>query len=254
MGNLVRFTCSQLVGTGKQGVLSKDKNGYYEIVVGGLNVFNSVGQYYVYEEAKELFQESSQFMRRVKRGVLAGETGHPKWLPGMSEDQYANRLLSIYEDNICCHHKEISLDFDRVKDEAGRPVIAIISKLKPAGPGGPALAQSLENADENVCFSIRAFTDDFQERGRGLTKRILRTIVTWDRVLEPGLALAEKWKSPGLEDLVDTTFSRGQMTRAIQAQQRVGVAQESQLLTARELFTSMGWEVPKDAAPAWTKW
>lgn len=254
MGNLVRFTCTSLVGTGKQGVLSKDKNGYYEMVVGALNVFNSVGQYYVYEEAKSLFEESSQFMRRVKRGVLAGENGHPKWLPGMDEDSYAHRLLSIYEDNICCHHKEIALDFDRVKDEAGRPVIAIVSKLKPAGPHGPALEKSLENPDENVCFSIRAFTDDFKEPGRGLTKRILRTIVTWDRVLEPGLSIAEKYKSPGLEDLEDRTFTRGNLQRGIDRQSRVGVAQESALMTANELFTSMGWKMPAGEKPAWMRW
>ena len=36
--NSVRFTCSSLVGAGKQGIIKPDENGYYELVVGALNV------------------------------------------------------------------------------------------------------------------------------------------------------------------------------------------------------------------------
>ena len=254
MSNQVRFACTALAGTNRAGKLVADANGYYDMVVGGLNVFNSVGQYYTYEGAKELFEESSQFMRRVKRGVLAGEQGHPKWQPGMSEAAYAQRIMSIYEENVCCHHKEVYLDFDNVKDEAGRPVIAIRSKLKPAGPHGEALRQSLENPDENVCFSIRAFTDDFQDRGRGLTKRILRTIVTWDRVTEPGLSVAEKYKSPSLESLEDRYFSRGVLERGMADAQVRGIATESSLMTGHELFKAMGWIMPKGERPPSFLW
>jgi hypothetical protein len=263
MGNQIRFACTALAASNKVGVLKKDDNGYYELVVGALNVFNSVGQYYVYDQARDLFEGSSTFMRRVKRGVLRGELGHPKPLPGMSEEAFAQRVMSIYEDNVCCHHKEIYLDFDRVKDDNGNPIIAIISRVYPSGPHGEQLKRSLDNPNENVCFSIRAFTDDFQDRG--ICKRVLRTIVTWDQVLEPGLSAAEKFKAPALESAKIVTpeldferqFSRGQIERGFKQASRYGMAQESAVLTGSELFAAMGWDTSETEGlkkPAFLQW
>jgi hypothetical protein len=255
MGNTVRFGCTALVGTNKAGTLKPDANGYYDIVVGGLDVFNSVGEFYTYEGAKDLFQSSSQFMRRIKRGVLAGEMGHPVKEAGMRNEDFVARVLTIRENNVCCHHKEIYLDMDNVRDERGNKVIAIRSKLKPAGPHGEALRQSLENPDENVCFSIRALTNDTPDRLRGYTKRALKTIVTWDRVTEPGLSLAEKYKSPALESLVDEVFTRTMIQSAMDGIRSSGVAMESSgLMTGRELFTAMGWDAPEGAKPGWLSW
>jgi Peptidase S80 family len=250
MSNSVKFACTALAGANKAGVLKRDANGYYEIVVGALNVFNSAGQLYVFEQAKALFAESSQLMRRVQRGALRGEYGHPKLAAGQTKESFANRVLSIYEENVCCHHKDITLDFDRVKDDNGRPIITIISKVLPAGPHGAVLQKSLDNPDENVCFSIRAFTDDF--RDGGIIKRVLKTIVTWDYVNEPGISAAEKFRSPALEAMSDESFSRGELERALA--QPAGMATESGLLTGGELFASMGWNVPKDVRPAWAGW
>ena len=267
MANSVRFMCTALNGTNKVGLLKQDDNGYYEFVVGALDVFNSAGQFYVYEQAKELFQSSSQLMRRVSRGALKGEYGHPKMLPGMSNDQFANRIMSVYEENVCCHHKEITLDFDRVKDENGKPIIAIISKISPSGPMGPALERSLKNKDENISFSIRAFTDDYREGG--LTKRVLKTIVTWDFVLEGGIAVANKYMSPSLESAeVANKFmapaledgmilSRGDIERGIKNASTQGIATESSLLTCNELFNAMNWQTNQLAdrsRPAYSQW
>lgn len=237
--NSVRFACTSLVGVNKVGNLKKDANGYREMVIGALNVFNSAGQFYVAEQAKDLFESSSQLMRRVSRGALRGEYGHPKMLPGMSNDQFANRVMAIYEENVSHHFREITLDYERVKDEQGKPVIAIIAWVKPCGPMGPALEKSLDNPNENVCFSIRAFTDDYRERG--IYKRVLKTIVTWDYVNEPGISVAEKFKAPALESLLERNISRGELERGLQVATATGMAQESAILTAEELFQSMGW-------------
>jgi hypothetical protein len=253
--NSVRFACTSLAGVNKAGVLKKDEQGYYEVVVGALNVYNSAGQYYVYEGAKDLFQSSHQFMRRVQRGALRGEYGHPKKQPGMRDVDFVNRVMTIWEDQVSHHFREVFLDFDRVKDADGRPVIAIIAWVKPSGPFGSALEKSLENPNENVCFSIRAFTDD-QRQGL-LVKRTLRTIVTWDYVNEPGIAVAEKFKAPALEDLFEQQFSRGEIERGVKQSALTGVAAESALLTAEELFQSMGWTNTLSSAgkrPAYTQW
>jgi len=253
--NSIRFACTSLAGVNKAGTLKKDGQGYYEVVVGALNVYNSAGQYYVYEQAKKLFEQSSQLMRRVSRGALRGEYGHPKFMPGMSNDQFANRVMSIYEENVCCHFRDITIDFDRVKDANGKPVIAIVAWVKPAGPNAAALQASLDNPNENVCFSIRAFTDDFREGG--VTKRILKTIVTWDYVNEPGIAVAEKFSAPSLESFSETTFSRGEIERSVKVGAMMGTATESSLMTAGELMTSLGWDgVARAAAnkPSWAAW
>lgn len=252
--NSVRFACTSLAGVNKAGNLKKDAQGYREVVVGALNVYNSAGQYYVYEQAKELFESSSQLMRRVSRGALRGENGHPKLLPGMSMDAFAHRCLSIWESEVCCHFREITLDFERVKDASGKPVIAIIAWVKGSGPHGPALERSLDNPNENVCFSIRAFTDDY--RDRGIEKRVLRNIVTWDYVNEPGIAVAEKFKAPSLESMLDMQFSRGEIERGAQAAKAVGLAHESTLLSTSDLFQSLGWDARPDVSnkPSYMKW
>lgn len=251
--NSVKFACTSLAGVNKTGQLKKDKDGYYEIVVGALNVFNSAGQLYVYEQAKHLFESSSQLMRRVKRGALRGEYGHPKFMPGMSNEAFAGRVLSIDEAMVCCHHKDITLDYSgRIKDEGGRSVMAIISKVLPSGPYGAVLEKQLDNPNENVCFSIRAFTDDTREGG--ITKRVLKTIVTWDYVNEPGISVAEKFKSPALEGLLDHQFSRGELERCVRQTEKAGFAQESALLSADELFRSMGWHLDGQRKPGWASW
>ena len=70
--NTIRFSCTSLQGTNKKGILTKDEHGYYSQPIGGLNVMNSAGMYYTYQGAKNLFEESSAFMRRVRRGALHG--------------------------------------------------------------------------------------------------------------------------------------------------------------------------------------
>lgn len=249
--NSVRFECVALGN--KAGVLQKDKDGCYVMPVGGLNVYNSSGQYYVFEEAKSIFEESSQFMRRVRRAVVRGEVGHPVREPGMSEAEYVRRILTIRESNVCCFHKEIWLDFDNIKDKNGKPVIAIMSKVCPSGPHAAMLERAFNNPGENVCFSIRSFTRDYSERG--IVKRILDTVVTFDYVNEPGIDFAEKFKAPGLEaEVLETSrFTRGVVEEAFTGVN--GIAQESTLLTANELFTSLGWgQAGVPTKPAYHKW
>jgi hypothetical protein len=254
--NSVRYACTSLAGTNKVGQLKRDENGYYEMIVGALNMFNSAGQYYVYEQAKEIFQASSHLMRRVQRGALRGEYGHPKQQIGQTNQEYANRILAIWEENVCCHHKEIWLDFDNVKDVDGKPVIAIMSKVSPNGPYGHVLEKQLLNKDENVCFSIRSFTEDYRD-GR-IIKKILRTVVTFDYVNEPGMAVAEKFKSPSLENHLDMSFSRGELDRVLKNMKQPGIGNESGLMSITELYDSLGWNFgmgqKQTDRPSYTSW
>ena len=200
----VQFTSTALKG-GKKGIITPDENGYYTMIIGGLNVFNSAGEYYTLNKAKELFETSSLFMRRVKAGVLKAELGHPRREPGQSDDEYINRILDIRETNICAHFSEIWLDFNNVKDNQGKTVVAIMAKVKPSGPHAKVLQDSLDNPKEDTCFSIRAFTEDSMVGG--IKNRALTSIVTFDFVLESGIHFARKYYNPGLESIAEQSFS-----------------------------------------------
>lgn len=257
MRNDVTFTCTRLAGTNKVGDLKKNERGYYVMVIGALNMFNSAGMYYRFDAAKQFFEESNSFMRRVARGALRGEYGHPRREAGMSMQAYYARLLSIHEDKVCCHFASVSLDFENYKDEQGRPIVAIIAEVAPNGPLGHVLEKQLQNPGENVCFSIRSFTDDRMERG--VINRYIKTIVTFDYVNEPGMSIAEKFNSPALEGLEDTVFTRGQVEAGtVQLLDTPGVGTESARMNVQELMTSLGWELPKTAKTPqnaiWSNW
>lgn len=199
MNGVYKFT-SQALPVSKKGVLKPDSDGAYTLVVGGLNIHNSMNQFYTLEGAKELFEQSSSLMRRMQRGAVKGEVGHPRQEPGMSMEQYVNRLYELREDNICCHFKDVTLDANYGNTHNMPGVVAVLAKVTPSGPYGPALEKALQNPGENVCFSVRGLTDDYYDRGQ--YKRVLKQIIGWDWVTEPGIAIAEKFKSPGLESQV----------------------------------------------------
>ncbi len=196
----VKYSATVLKALGKEGVAKPDENGYYELILGGLNMFNSAGEYYVLEGAKSLFESSSALMRRISTGNLKGEVGHPKPLPGMTKDEYMARIMRIEETNICCHISDVWLDenFGKKNPRYNNPkMVAVIGKVKPAGVRGEALKEALENKMENVCFSVRAVTEDYYVKG--INNRVLRAIFTWDWVNEPGIFTATKYASPATE-------------------------------------------------------
>lgn len=256
----ITFTCTRLAGTNKVGDLKKNERGYYPMVVGALNMFNSAGMYYQASgSVKAFFEESSALMRRVSNGALRGEYGHPRQEIGMTVQQYFARLLAIYEKNTCCHFASLSLDFTTYKDAQNRPIVAIIAEVAPSGPFGYVLEKQLQNPSENVCFSVRSFTDDRLERG--VINRYIKTIVTFDYVNEPGMSVADKFnaQNPALESLEETTFTRGQVEASSgKILTMSGVGNESAQMNLGELMSTLGWNLPEQVKAAkkaaWADW
>lgn len=245
---MIKFTSTKLAAKGKAGLLKPDDQGYYTMVIGGLNMFNSVGEYYAADGAKQLFEQSSTFMRRIQNGCLKGELGHPKRLPGMSMDDYLRRIMAIEETNVCCHFKEVWLDeqYGKNHPEFRNPsMIAIMAKVKPAGPKGASLKESFDNPNENVCFSIRAFTKDYIQQGR--TIRVLDQVMCWDKVEEAGLHIANKWDTPALESFSETIIHKAQIEKILQSTTEVALEESRVIATA--LLKS--FDVPH---PLYTKW
>lgn len=256
MFNNVTFECTALKNTNKVGLLKPDDQGYYRVVLGALNTYNSAGEYYEYEGAKELFQNSSSLMRRISNQALTGENGHPKREPGMSDDDYARRIMQIYENRVCVHIKQVDLVFDKYRDEQGRRIIGIEGLVIPSGELGYVLENDLKNPNRNIAFSIRSFTENIPTFTG--VKKILRNIVCWDFVGEMGISLANKFHSPALESLGETKFSRTQLEHAYFNHANTGlsqsVSQESVRLNAQELFHSLGWVDSKSSNPSYLRW
>lgn len=199
--NKVYFTATKLSMFKKEGKLVPDAEGYYELVVGGLNTFNNTNAwYYTIEGVRELFGPGSILHRRIANGCLRAEVNHPKQKPGESNEAFFGRMLDIDLNNTCAHFKEIWLDenFGKNNPRYGNPnLVAIMAKVKPTGPKGDMLRDSLDNPNENVCFSIRALADEGYVHGKRL--RVLKEIITIDYVNEGGITVASKWDSPATE-------------------------------------------------------
>lgn len=199
----IYFTQTKLSALGKEGKIEADKDGYYTLVVGGLEVSNNSGSwFYVKEALEDLFNPSTIFQRRLRNGAMHAEANHPRRMPGESQDAFAQRYMETDMTNVAAHFKEVwfDKDFGKNNPQYNNPnLIAIMAKLKPFGPMGKHLKEALENNAQNVCFSIRGLADEGQVRGRVI--RILRDIFAIDWVNEGGITVASKWDSPACESI-----------------------------------------------------
>lgn len=221
------YSCTALVGTGKKGVLPQDGNGYYDTILGAFDYFNNKNMYYDFNAVRDIFQASSDLMRRIKNGNLHGECGHPRRLPGMSAAEFMHRCLDIQEPNISHHIREVWIDDKSIVDPSGKPIIAVRGWVKPAGPKGPALKEAYDNNAENVCFSVRSFADEKRGPNNSII-RLIRLLVTWDWVMEPGINIANKYSHPALESFIgDQYFTDSILDEAANMQRMLGVANES---------------------------
>jgi len=178
-----------------------DESGYYKILVGGLNVFNSAGAFYTNNGIEDFYtNKSSKFYERLQNGYLKSEVGHPQMKPGMRVAEFITRNMRIDMANTCAHIKSIELEQTNINE--GLPghgnVIYIWVWLKPSGPHGEALQKALDNKDENVAFSVRSFTKDTVVNGT--TIKQLAQVITFDWVQAPGIKYANKWNSVGVEE------------------------------------------------------
>lgn len=193
MENLtMRYNCVALAGVNKGATLKKDADGYYYVLLGALNIFNSEGIFYAFNESKHVFDRSSVFMRKIQAGNLFGEEDHPPYEQGMTDAQWIDRNEWIETKNVAMHIREIELKpTDQMCNNL--PVVEIWGWVKPNRARGPLLAEALENPHQNVCFSLRAIVREGFVGGVK-TRRIDR-MVTFDWVIEDGLQICNKYSA-----------------------------------------------------------
>lgn len=233
------YESTALASINKKGKLRCDPDGYYDVVLGAFNAFNSGGAYYPLEnapgqykhqEALSHFNPSHEFQRRIANGALYGEKGHPKFVPGMTKNQWISRILDIDEKNYSHHFKSVELetgDTAYKNKQDGSPMITVYGRIKPMDQ---QFADSLENPHENTAFSIRSLTRDNYCPIRRCVVKSMAEIVTFDRVTEPGIYSATKYGTPSLESLSSTDFTDSDINAAIAETRRMmhmGVGMEA---------------------------
>lgn len=215
----VSFEITRLKNSDKQGVIKPDADGCYSMVIGAIDAHNSSGDFYDGPSMMKFFSDSSSFMRRMARGSLRAEWGHPRQTE-LDKDghviannqDFLRRVLDIYEKNVCGTWVKIWLGDEKVPDDKGIMVTPIWGKIRPSGPYGDALKKQFETPGENVNFSIRSLTRDVPMGGYH-SKKYAQAIITFDYVNEPGMYVADKLLSPSLESLEGYVVEKYQASR-----------------------------------------
>lgn len=244
----ISYQCTALVGTNKKGVLKPiDDKGYYRMTVGGFNIHNANGVYYALGQARRIFEEnSSAFQRRVRTGNARGEVGHPR-KGNMSKAEYLARLNDIDEKNVCVHFRKFELDFENYKSETGFPQVGVIAELKPAGVHAAMLQASIDNPDEETCFSVRAAAREVEEGGKIV--RYTDDAVTYDYVNEGGIGIARKYYSIGLEDISSHLIvTPAIMDEAIEKAKLHAGLESAETVHLTDLREHLGWARPTGKA------
>lgn len=256
---------SIIQGSTRIGSIKPDANGYREVVLGAMNVNNSGGAFYPLEPVKNLMLSNSSLMRRLKDRALRSEYGHPR-RENMSPVQFLTRVLDILESNTCNHILKLDLDEERILDkDTGVKVAAVVGWIAPSGPHGEALERQFDNPEENVCYSVRSITNDHYN-AQGQLVKIIKEIVTWDYVNEPGIVYAKKSYSPSLESIADEIssdpmdymiFNEATILAAREYSKSIGIGTESlnsmfdNLLTKGQVDTPYGTMYKKTSSARW---
>ncbi len=190
MSNLYKIVLS---ATGykpsKGSEIERDSEGFYKVRLGAFNVFNSGKAFYSGEGIKELLTDpNSFFYRRLKKGYLLGEMGHPVMEPGMSMGQFMNRNAVIDPQNVACFIKDIEIvDTGEKVNNMGNygNVLIVNGWIKPSGPKGKYLQEALDTPDRNIAFSVRSLSKDTLVNG--VVIKQTKAVLTWDWVFEPGI-------------------------------------------------------------------
>lgn len=200
MSALIHYESTLLQGSSKQGRIRCDPDGYYDVLAGGFDAYNSTNAFYTWESARPYFEgEKAIFRRRVKNGALFGEDGHPTKLPGMTPQEYIVRILTVDADRRSHHIKDFTIDPSLFTNKHGAPIQAVWLRIKPMGARAQVVADSLENPHINTAFSIRCLTKDTVHPYTGIKIKTMLEPVTFDYVDEPGISFATKYSNPSLE-------------------------------------------------------
>jgi len=184
----------------KLGMIHPDADGYYQMPMGVLGVPTRNRTYYDVNDFVAQLTGADCFVRKMlEGGQLFGEYGHPDTAP-LNNEQTIARLLHI-EEKFHSHHFKKIWSGEKLA-EGGTVIYGLV---KPSGPYGQYLQQSLDAPTINTAFSLRGITQSVPKNG--LVWRNLKRLVTFDFVGAGGYEQASKRWSPCTETII--TFPEG---------------------------------------------
>lgn len=196
------LTLSAIKAYSPKNTLTRTEDGYYKVVVGALNTFSRENIFYIKDTLEEqLNDKSSILVRRISNGQLFGERGHPTIPVNRSEEEQLKTMVTIHQDNISHHIKDIELKTTETPAPIPNKgnVIKVVATLAPAGVHAEEIRNSLDNPNINTAFSLRALHQ--MEYVNGIAMKKIFMFITWDWVIEPNMSPANKWESLTLDNL-----------------------------------------------------
>jgi len=247
-----------LKGTGKKGVIKPDEDGYYPVNIAAFDVRNEAGHFYKFNSyLKNLFTPGSGFMRQLLNGNLRMEANHPVYQNGWDDNQWFNRLRNTDMTRLAAHLRRFELkSFTSDSGEKGQLLTAWVKPYP--NEHGNTLKASLENPNEDTCFSMRTIA-----LWNPITR--IKNIIefcTVDWVPEPGLRPCRKYKSAALEGYESDSLSDPlEVTPALldkadmsQSQAALNGMESSDVhLDTDHIRKAMGWEqhTPRLKSSSW---
>lgn len=193
----VHLRCSILENIKQDGKMTPDADGYYQFILGAFNFHNEGGAFYLGKGVAEFFAEGGVFRRKLLKGALKGEYGHPVRPHGITDRDFFPRYVNVQEDRVSHKIRSVMLDDQNYENIRGEKAIVVRGMVKPCGPYGKFLQESIDDPHDNPAFSVRSLTRDYFQAGEMC--RELVDIVSWDHVHEPGVRIANQYESMSLE-------------------------------------------------------
>ena len=141
----------------------------------------------------QITDKSTRLNKVVSQGKLYGEYGHPQFYETMTDNDKIQRLMTVDESKQS--HLFTSIYTDKPSADG---TIVIRGDIKPTGPYGAILKESLDDPIVNTAFSLRAYVST-DVKPDGLKYRTVRSLTTWDTVNASGYAGTDKAHAIGLE-------------------------------------------------------
>jgi len=183
--------------------VKKDKDGYYLVNLGALNVENTSGIFYeAGDDVMSAFTGPNSLIKeRLEAKCLYAENNHPVHSPELlaraaSQDPKIRkkammeinlRTIKLDPDRYAAHIKSVTYTtIPTVVDKmTGKPKILMTGLVKPFGPFKEQLEDAFENPNISVAFSLRGIAIERNVGGRKTRKVTLGS--TWDYVGKPGI-------------------------------------------------------------------
>lgn len=186
---------------GRVGVIKPNAQGIYCGLP--MMVLGQVTQQQTYYDPQSMVDQitnpNSRYSTVLRQGKSYGEWGHPSFI-GMPQSDQLQRLVTVDEKHTS--HLFTSVYTDNPSADG---TIVVRADIKPSGPMGPVLKESLDDPVINTAFSLRAYVDT-KVNAQGVKMRTVRSLVTFDTVGASGFYGTDKAHAIGLESFAGSNF------------------------------------------------